>query len=381
MKFFKNKMQTGATLGALALVGCLAAGPMYAYLTDNEQTTNTFTVGKVQIDLEEPHYPGNGAGEVTNIVPNQEIAKDPQVENTGKNSAVVFASVSIPVKNLVVAGANGTRQAEAMTQVFQTSIDNGTNYTSDGTVKNGWVAISTKYFDAAGTEVTATGDSIPTDAVKVVRTYGYNTALAAGKTTPTLFDKVKLVNVIEGYIDSTVQDIEVKTFAIQADHIVDNKCKDIKTAEAMKYADLTNIYDVYVTQNGENTGNKDADRYGKKNLLGNDNKASYTTRIYATIDNTVIEADKGAQMTVTVDAIDKEAGALEENGKLKGVTFSVSGNGKVSVNDLGYVTVQDDAENGTATITATYTYNDGDSDKTVTANVPITIKAAAHTQK
>ena len=35
-----------------------------AYLTDAETATNTFTVGKVKIDLEEPGYPGNDSDEM-----------------------------------------------------------------------------------------------------------------------------------------------------------------------------------------------------------------------------------------------------------------------------------------------------------------------------
>lgn len=54
----------------------------------------------MQVDLEEPNYPGNGTDKVTNIVPNQVIAKDPKVENTGKNTAIVFTSVSIGWHNM-----------------------------------------------------------------------------------------------------------------------------------------------------------------------------------------------------------------------------------------------------------------------------------------
>lgn len=86
----KSKKQLLRTLIACGLVVSVAAGGTVAYLTDAETATNTFTVGKVKIDLEEPGYPGNDSDEVKNIVPNQEIVKDPQIENTGNNDALVF---------------------------------------------------------------------------------------------------------------------------------------------------------------------------------------------------------------------------------------------------------------------------------------------------
>lgn len=65
-------------------------------MTDTEGITNTVTVGRVNIDLEEPGYPGNDSDEVKNIIPNQEIVKDPQIENTGNNDALVFLRVEVP---------------------------------------------------------------------------------------------------------------------------------------------------------------------------------------------------------------------------------------------------------------------------------------------
>lgn len=243
-----NVVLACATVGALAVAG---VGSFSAYLTDNAQTTNTFTVGKVQINLEEPSYPGNDSNEVTNIVPNQEIAKDPQVENTGKNEAIVYISVSIPIKKLAVAGADGTRKDEAITQLFQTSADGGTTYT-DNAFNADWTWIKTVYTNSDGTETIYTDNDnhdIPEDAIKVTRIYGYNNKLATTgdeAKTSAIFDKVKLVNVIEGYVDATTQDIEIKTCAIQSDNIT-----DVDTS-TLDQATLTSIYNVYMNQNKTN---------------------------------------------------------------------------------------------------------------------------------
>ena len=350
---FKQHKRFGMAAASVVMVGAMAFGGAVAYLTDNEQTTNTFTVGKVQVDLEEPAYHGNGSAEVTNIVPNQEIDKNPMVENTGKNEAIVYASVSIPVKKLVVAADDGTRQAEAMTQVFQTSVG-GTDF-SDTSVNDKWVLIKTEYKTADGDLVTKKdgSDEIPDSAVEVVRTYGYNTKLGVNETTDSLFDKVKLVNVIEGYVDSTTQDIEVKTMAIQASNITGKDTSDLSDA-----AKLLGIYNVYVAQN-KDTASQDADTNGKRNLHGDN--ITYQTRVYTSIDNSVIEVGKTAQMTTTIDTQDADAAATPTYESENTSVAKVDANGKVTA-----------VAAGSTTIKATY--------DSVTASVKITVKAAANVQ-
>lgn len=368
MKFFKNKMQTGATLGALALVGCLAAGPMYAYLTDNEQTTNTFTVGKVQIDLEEPNYPGNDSDKVKNIVPNQVIEKNPQVENTGKNDAIVFATVSIPVKKLNTALADGTKNGEQMTQVFQTSTD-GANFT-DVAHNDNWVLLGdAKYYDANGVEAKGTADAsgIPTDAVKVVRTYGYNTKLApstatAVSTTNPIFTHVKLANVIEGYIDSTTQDIEVKTFAIQADNITGATAD---TTDGLDKAELNSIYAVYVKQNSE-TASKDANTSNKKNLKGDTQLSTYNERVTISIDNSTLAVGDTTKVRSTVDAQAADATATYSVDGNKTDVVEVDADGTVKANGVGTATIV--ASYGEASAKVTVTVKAGKTAAQVTAN-------------
>ena len=50
-----------------------------AYLTDSETATNTFTIGQVKIDLEEPEYAKLTETQKKDLVPNQIVAKDPHV--------------------------------------------------------------------------------------------------------------------------------------------------------------------------------------------------------------------------------------------------------------------------------------------------------------
>ena len=112
----RNKMvATGAICG---LVAAMTIGGTMAYLTDSEQTSNTFTVGKVKIDLEEPKWDttddnNNKVPDVAEkLVPNQEVAKNPQVENTGSNNAVVFMKVTVPTKFVTKVSDDGTVDPE-----------------------------------------------------------------------------------------------------------------------------------------------------------------------------------------------------------------------------------------------------------------------------
>lgn len=111
-----KKMVKGIALGAM--IAALAAGGTAAYLTDFETATNSFTVGKVDIALEEPGWKPE---ENTKIVPTQVIKKDPYVENKGVNEAFVYLEVSVPVREIITAAADGTRNNLEKTELFSYS--------------------------------------------------------------------------------------------------------------------------------------------------------------------------------------------------------------------------------------------------------------------
>ena len=71
-----RKLVKGIALAAV--ITALAAGGTAAYLTDFETATNSFTVGKVDIDLDEPNV--ETGGQYKDLVPTQVIRKDPYVE-------------------------------------------------------------------------------------------------------------------------------------------------------------------------------------------------------------------------------------------------------------------------------------------------------------
>lgn len=240
----KQTKKALATMAACTLIGAMAIGGTFAYLTDEEQATNTFTVGKVEIDLQEPDWDPNHPP----VVPNEEVDKDPTVVNTGTNSAYAFVEVQIPMKNVTVAKANGERGTTAFQELFTWGTVSGgeTNWctnkekgTADG-IYNDWTLIE---------------KNVPTtpasDGSKDYATYifAYKNPIApkavgdSDYTKLTLFDKVKFVNVIEGDVTENV-DIPVRAYAIQSDSI-DTTVTDGKDGDDKLLA----IYKVYAEQN------------------------------------------------------------------------------------------------------------------------------------
>ena len=183
-----------------ALIATMAIGGISAYFTDADTETNEFVVGKVSLDLQEPNWDPEDA---TEIVPNEEIQKDPQILNDGENDEFVFLEVKVPYASVVTANADGTKNAEADTELF--------SYT----VASGWTEIGTASTDEENGVVThlyVYGDSSAC------------TALAKDATTPALFETVTFANVVEDQgLEGTDLDIVINAYGIQSSNIDDGK--------------------------------------------------------------------------------------------------------------------------------------------------------------
>lgn len=86
-------MKKKITLISLAVVALLLVGLLssLAFLTDEKDVTNTFTVGNVEIELDEPNYP---EGQPHKLLPGTEIAKDPTVTLLGgSEEAYIFMQI------------------------------------------------------------------------------------------------------------------------------------------------------------------------------------------------------------------------------------------------------------------------------------------------
>ena len=196
----------------MALVLCMGIGGMFAYFTDTDTTTNTFTVGQISLDLQEPNWPGNDDPSVQDITPNQELTKDPQILNDGVNSEYVFATVAVPYANIKTAAEDGTVAAEAA---------NTELYTLQG-VSSDWFLMG--YLDNDGS-ISAT--PVYRDDNTVVHLYAYGSAdamtkLAKDARTDAIFESVKFVNAVEDQnLEGTSLDIVINAYGIQTENIGD----------------------------------------------------------------------------------------------------------------------------------------------------------------
>ena len=224
----KSSKKLIASVMACTLVGTLAFNGTLAYLTDTEGAANVVTVGKVQIDLEEPGYPGNNSDEVKRVIPNQEIVKDPQVENTGNNTALIYLKVDIPQENFTEMSLDGTLGEKKMQDLFALKGLDGD-----------WELVKTEPSTNADTQKT-----------KTTYVYAYRKPLEKGATTSKLFDKVQMKNAIENDLSGNVEDIVITACAIQATDIPGENLTADKDGY-LSTATLNNVYTIFVNQSGD----------------------------------------------------------------------------------------------------------------------------------
>ncbi|MCI7181085.1 MAG: SipW-dependent-type signal peptide-containing protein [Schaedlerella sp.] len=181
---------------AAAIVGLVAAGGVSAYFTDADTAVNTFTVGKISLDLQEP---GWNPAEAENLTPGKEITKDPQIKNDGDNPAFIFAEIAVPYQNLVTVNADGSKNAAKEIELFSYKLNDG------------WTELGT-------------GKRNQTEKM-ITHLYVYGNSnkckeLAVGDTTPPVFGSVTFANVIEDQgLEGQIQSITVNAYGIQTTDI------------------------------------------------------------------------------------------------------------------------------------------------------------------
>lgn len=211
-------------LAAIVLALVLSIGGVLAYFSDSDEKTNTFTVGKISIQLTEPTWDSTGKTKAESVLPNQLIDKDPKITNNGKNPAYVFIKVSIPnaeVTTETEAGEDGTQNT--LQPLFK--LMNNATPPAEG-VNEGWVLVSTKNGDATN----------PTEYVYAYGTETEMEALAVGaSTTNPLFSKIKFANVQEGWnIEEHPYDVVVTGYAIQTENLNGGKVKPSDVWDVLK---------------------------------------------------------------------------------------------------------------------------------------------------
>lgn len=185
--------KTKKTIIACAAAAIMMVGGVSAYFTATDAATNTWTIGNIAIELQEPEY---DASDKENIVPKQVLPKDPKVKNTGKNDAFVFLKVSIPKESVSTLSEEGIMLGTRMQELFEYSIENGWDQIQQIDDYNRNI-----YWFAYAAD-------------------GKCTALAPGNTTPVLFKDgvITFKNIVEGQLGDEVS-IPVEAYAIQTTNL------------------------------------------------------------------------------------------------------------------------------------------------------------------
>lgn len=203
-KIWRTLMTVGVLATATAVSG------IAAYFTDMDEKDNNFTIGKVEIELQEeewdklPDENGNKIpDEAENLVPGQHIPKDPQVKNTGENDSYVFMTVEIPCEEVITVNEDGTQNPLLPMNLY--GFDSST----------AWQGIGCHIIkDDAG----------KTTAYKYLYAYANDDktckVLKPGDTTEPLFEEVVFVNVMEGQeLEGETVSIPVQAYAIQTENL------------------------------------------------------------------------------------------------------------------------------------------------------------------
>ena len=211
----------------MAMLVILIIGSIGAYFTATDEATNSFTVGKIDVEITEPTWEAladtdeNDIPDVAEaVLPNQLIEKDPMVTNTSDaNDAFVFVKVTVPKADIYTANiADGNKAKQtSVTQLFQlnnadnTKAGNGKAWNGNDTFNaDSW------YLIKSNTE----GD----DVNEYIFAYGSSTdctVLAAGETTEEpVFSSVTFCNAISGQdLELSTQNITIEAYAIQANDL------------------------------------------------------------------------------------------------------------------------------------------------------------------
>ena len=212
----------------LAIVLCVAmlaiaiVGGTMAYFTDEHEQTNTFTMGKVDIALEEPNYEGDEPGAL-HVYPGQTYAKDPTItETSDSEDCYLVATVTITKRaNLHALYANdttGVKQDWGLSLAGHGGLVSGglADYAVTGTQDTGVdnTILSGTMLSKDGKDVAFLTYSEDVAADTITYTFYFKQIHKAGDV-EVLFDTVTIPSIIDnGDIDGDLE-IRVKAYAIQ----------------------------------------------------------------------------------------------------------------------------------------------------------------------
>lgn len=204
-------------LTAMILLICSIV--VYAYFTDKKEVSNVFVFGNVDVVPREPNWDSA----IKNMVPNEELLKDPQVANNGNKEAVVFAKVDVPINTFTMVNEDGTKGSQITDEIFELGY-----YQDDMFIKGfspDWVQLNVTSGEKDGEYRTYI---VGYDYILGVSKKHLNNPLSPDetvwaemkKTTP-VFGVIKFKNILENTLSDT-KNVNVSFYAVQADWLADS---------------------------------------------------------------------------------------------------------------------------------------------------------------
>lgn len=189
----------------IVLVAAMVIGGTLAYFTDSKTATNTFTMGNVNIKLDETDIKNPEGDRVTSnaydVYPGEVVTKDPIVHNTGKNGAYIRATVNVYNWMNLVAAYYPNFKETFPNDGYKAALN-----LLVGELGEGWSVV----------DVVA-GDTFTIGQFDAKFVLKYDGVLAAGADTTAMFQTVTIPAGIDNANASSFQSVKVVAQAIQAD--------------------------------------------------------------------------------------------------------------------------------------------------------------------
>lgn len=190
---------------AAVLVVMAIAGATVAYFTDTKTAENTFTMGNVQIKLDETNVNDPEGDRVTsneyNVYPGAVVTKDPIVHNVGQNGAYIRATVNVSDWMNLVGAYYPDFKETFPNDGYKAALN-----LLVGTLGEGWSVVGVEAGD-----VFTIGQF---DAKFILK---YDGVLAAGADTTAMFQTVTIPAGIDNANADSFDEVKVVAQAIQAD--------------------------------------------------------------------------------------------------------------------------------------------------------------------
>lgn len=151
-----KKKKLGLIIGSLALVASVSAavGITLAFFTDEETAVNKFTMGNIDVSLDEPNWtpedfdPDNPQDKYEEQYPGDSVYKDPTVTATEGNSYMRLKVEILDKSGAALTGTDDVTVEQQVEKILKT-VYYDTSYNADGNPVTSNILKDTKYSEAA----------------------------------------------------------------------------------------------------------------------------------------------------------------------------------------------------------------------------------------